>query len=80
MKKNIKSKTYGGNTGRILEHLKSKGSITSIEAFEKFGATRLSAVVFNLRKDGFAIKSEKMNGQNRFGEKVNFVRYELKKR
>ena len=37
-------KKHSGNTGRILEYLKKNKSITSMEAFEKFGATRLSAM------------------------------------
>ena len=35
---------------KILKHLKDFGSITSIEAFEQYKVTRLSAVIFELRK------------------------------
>ncbi len=34
----------------ILNHLKTFGRISSMEAFERYKATRLSAVIFNLRK------------------------------
>lgn len=32
---------------RILQYLKEYGSITSWEAIKEFGATRLSAVIYN---------------------------------
>lgn len=35
---------------KILKHLEKFGSITSIEAFEQYKVTRLSAVIFELRK------------------------------
>ena len=35
---------------RILQYLKEYGSITSWEAIKEFGATRLSAVIYNLKK------------------------------
>lgn len=43
-------------------------------AFELFGATRLSAIIFQLRKD-YDIESIKCEGLNRFGTKVRFDRY-----
>lgn len=44
-------------TELVLEHLQSKGSITSWEAIQEYKATRLSAIIFNLKKSGFVIKS-----------------------
>lgn len=35
-----------GNIGRVLEHLKNNEGITSMESFELYGATRLSAIIF----------------------------------
>lgn len=35
---------------QVEEHLKKHGSITSWEAIENYKATRLSAIIFNLRK------------------------------
>lgn len=37
-------------TNEVLEHLKTHGTITSIEAIMQYGATRLSAIIFDLRK------------------------------
>ena len=37
-------------TKLVEEHLRRKGSITSWEAITNYRATRLSAIIFNLRK------------------------------
>ena len=42
----------------ILEHLQEHGSITSLEAIEKYHCTRLSHYIYLLRKDGYVIESE----------------------
>lgn len=39
-------------TQKVLNHLRENGSITSWEAIQQYGATRLSAIIFNLRKKG----------------------------
>ena len=62
---------------RILRHLKDYGSITSWEAFEEYGCTRLSAIIFVLRKVGYIINSEKIGRKNRYGKMVYFAKYTL---
>ena len=64
--------------GRVLQYLKEHGSITSKEAFDEFGETRLSAVIFELRKDGLEIETERVKGVNRFGERTNYGKYFLR--
>lgn len=62
----------------ILEHLKGNSvGITSIEAFSEYGITRLSAVIFRLRKAGHNIVAEDMSVVNRYGTTVHFSRYKL---
>ena len=39
----------------VLKHLREHGSITSMTAFRKYDITRLSAKIFNLRKEGYII-------------------------
>ena len=41
------------------------------------GITRLSAKIFNLRKQGFDIKGVMQQGENRYGEITHFKRYML---
>ena len=62
---------------RVLEYMKEHGSISSMEAFRDLGVTRLSAVVFNLRADGYKVKAGNEKSVNRFGEKTNFARYSI---
>lgn len=42
---------------QVLNHLKANGSITSWEAITLFRATRLSGIIFALRKSGYPIVS-----------------------
>lgn len=64
-------------TSEVLKHLKVKGSITSLEAFELYGATRLSAIIFNLRKKGYNIKTADGSCIDRYGHNCNFAKYTL---
>lgn len=58
----------------VLRHLKEHGSITTFETFTEYGATRLSAIIFNLRKTHI-ITDEWIERTNRFGENVRFKKY-----
>ena len=62
---------------RILRHLKDYGSITSWEAIQEYGCTRLSHYIYSLRKDGHTITGDKEPFVNRYGEKSHFTRYRL---
>lgn len=59
----------------VLYHLSESQTITSWEAIKEYGATRLSAIVFNLRKEGYNISSIPTQVTNRFGRKVNVAKY-----
>lgn len=63
----------------VLEWLETGAGITSMEAFKQLGVTRLSAIIFNLRKAGHDIEGEDLTTTNRFGTKVKYTRYKLKK-
>ena len=64
-------------TQAVLDILKSGDSISSLEAFQEFGITRLSAIIFNLRQKGYIITSDNIKTTNRFGGTVVFSRYKL---
>ena len=64
-------------TNAVLKHLKVMGSITSMEAFELYGATRLSAIIFSLRKKGYNIETHDGTCVDRFGHKCTFAKYTL---
>ncbi len=62
----------------VLDWLASGKGITSKDAFEAIGATRLSAIIFDLRRRGYRIESKKRAGVDRFGNKCQFVEYVLR--
>lgn len=62
---------------RVLKHLEIFGSITSLDAINLFGNTRLSATIFNLRKR-YIIESVPESSKNRWGDATNYTRYVLK--
>ena len=46
-------------TEKVRNHLRQVGQISSWDAFMKFRATRLSAIIYCLRKQGWVITNEK---------------------
>ena len=64
-------------TEKILEHLRIHGSITSLEAIELYGATRLSAIIFSLRNRGIRINTIDLPFVDRFGTKSTYGKYIL---
>lgn len=42
------------------------GSITPLEALEAFGCFRLSAIIYDLRKDGWKIRTDINEGKKKF--------------
>ena len=65
-------------TGEVLAHLIEHGSITSIEAIQKYGCTRLSARIFDYKEMGYDIESDSMTTKNRYGNPVTVAVYRLK--
>lgn len=66
-------------TSEIKNYLEThtKG-ITSIEAFQKFGATRLSAIIYQLRyKYGMNIVTEDKVVKTRYGKPTTIAVYKL---
>jgi len=61
----------------VLNHLRENGSITSMEAIERFGATRLSSIIFNLRHRGYEIETVTKGTVDRYGHAVNYAKYVL---
>ena len=61
---------------KVFEHLKKFGSITSWEAIELYGATRLSDIIFKLRKV-YEITDTWYDGVDRYGNDIRYKRYFL---
>lgn len=64
-------------TRLVLHHLLKNSGITSWEAIEKYGATRLSAIIFNLKREGWNIQDEWIEEYDRYGNKTRFKKYFL---
>ncbi len=62
----------------VKEHLERVGSITSWEAIQLYGATRLSSIIFNLRKAGYNISTLSNEGLDRYGNESRFAKYVLR--
>lgn len=63
-------------TDAVLEHLKKHKGITSIEAINLYGATRLAAIIFCLRKK-YNIITVTHETTNRFGKTTHYAEYRL---
>lgn len=62
---------------QILEYMQIMGEITPLDALQDIGCMRLSARIYDLRRDGHKIKMEMASSVNRDGQVVNFARYRL---
>ena len=59
-----RKKSLSSKTNNVFEHLKKHGSITTWEAIERYRATRLSAIIYNLRAQGMNISSVTKKGKD----------------
>lgn len=63
-------------TKAIMLHLEQYGSITTWEAIKEYGATRLSAIIYNLRyKYNMNIVNQTIDFVDRYGTKSSYVKY-----
>ncbi|MBE6145041.1 MAG: hypothetical protein E7171_00305 [Firmicutes bacterium] len=60
----------------VLEYLETHGTITTKEAFEKLGCTRLSEYIRQIRLEQ-PVYDEWIHSTNRFGQKVKYKKYWL---
>ena len=66
---------YSSQSENILAHLIEGYAITPLDALEQYGCFRLAALIYNLRKDGYDIKTNKVS--NKYGK--TFASYRLNK-
>lgn len=75
--KKVRVKRTNTKKNKVKAHLLEKGWIDSWTAIELFGATRLSAIIFNLRKEGYNILSIPQSSYDRNQEICNYTTYKL---
>lgn len=61
----------------VIHHLRKYKSITSMEAIKRYGATRLSSIIYILRDKGFGIETEMIEVKNRYGHTTRLAVYHL---
>lgn len=64
----------------IKDKLEKGHSITSKQAFEDYGVTRLAAIIFNLRKSGMPIVTIDREAKDRYDNTVRFAEYRLERK
>ena len=74
----VKGGDYMTKKEKVKRHLLEHGSITSWEAIMKYNATRLSDIIFCLRKEGYDIETVYKSRINEEGEKIPYGVYKLK--
>lgn len=62
---------------QVLNHLQNYSTITSWQAIQQYGATRLSDIIFKLRKQGYDIETKTECTKDRNGNTCQFAKYIL---
>ena len=62
---------------RVLDAMKNGRTISPWYAINTLGNTRLSATIFDLKKEGYVITKETKEGVNKFGDKIRYAVYKL---
>jgi len=71
-KRNVK-----GQKAAVLNYLKSGHTLTTKEAVDRFGCTRLPARISDYRAEGYRFAEEWVTGETRYGTPTRFKRYKL---
>lgn len=63
---------------RVLEHLQAHpNGLSQAQAIRLYGAYRLSAIIYNLRNDGYNISTTYKASKNRYGNTVTYAIYKF---
>ena len=61
----------------VLKHLQRNKEITPLEALKMYGCYRLGAVIFNLKAEGYNIKTHKAEVEKSNGKIGRYAVYKL---
>ena len=62
---------------RLLKYLELHGRINPLQSWQALGIYRLSAVILDLRKEGYDIETVNTPVRNQFGEECHVATYVL---
>lgn len=65
---------------KVVQYMRAFGSISTHEAFNDLGITRLASRISDLKRMGYNITSSVGSGKNRFGETTHYSVYKLEDR
>ena len=72
-----------GQRNAVFQELMSGNEVTNKSMFTKYGITRLSAIIYDLRHElrdlGFGITTIMLEGKTRFGDTCKYAKYILVK-
>ena len=77
MSEEKKVKNVKTQKSEVLKFMQKYEYITQMIATERFGATRLSDIIFRLRKEGYEIGTRTVTKKNRYGHTTNYAEYYL---
>ena len=60
---------------RIEKYIEDFGSISPMEAFRDLGITKLATRIGEMIRDGYRVEKRLESAENRYGEKVHYMRY-----
>lgn len=60
---------------RVVQYMRENGSISQLQATYDVGTTRLSAIIFNLKEEGYKIGWRDVKAKNRYGDPTTFREY-----
>lgn len=63
--------------GRVLSALEAGERLTSLEAWQRFGTSRLAADVYELKRMGWPVMADEVEVANRDGRPTHVARYRL---
>lgn len=66
-------------TDELINFLQDHKEISSWEAFERFGITRLSGLIYEIKRKGYVIKTDNRLVQNRYGASRYIAFYSIAK-
>lgn len=61
----------------IIKYIEEHGSITPMDAYEALGITKLATRISEMIREGTPVYKSWEESENRYGEKVRFMRYTL---
>ena len=71
------SKERETHATRLIDYLKEFGSITSRDAFEELGNSRLAATIFILKEAGHKFDTETISVPTRWNNSATVAKYTL---